>query len=90
MDLTADRATALRHLELANGHVAEGVRRVERQAALIAGLERDGHDTVQAKDLLEQLKTTLALQIEHRDRILHELGQRNRIHGRRKDFRGEP
>jgi hypothetical protein len=80
MDLTADRAAALRRLELSNTHVAEGVRRVERQAALISGLERDGHDTVQAKELLEQLKTTLALQIEHRDRILRELGQRNRIY----------
>jgi hypothetical protein len=80
MDLTADRATALRHLELANGHVAEGFRRVEKQAALIAGLERDGHDTVQANDLLEQLETTLALQIEHRDRIVRELGGRNGIY----------
>jgi hypothetical protein len=90
MDLTADRATALRHLELAHGHVVEGCRRVERQAALVAGFDRDGHDTVQAKELLEQLKTTLGLQIEHRDRILQELVGRNRIHGRRKEFRGEP
>ena len=80
MDLTADRATALRGLERANRQVAEGCRRVERQAALTVDLERDGHDTVQAKELLEQLKTTLALQIEHRDRILQELGWRNRIY----------
>ena len=90
MDLTADQATALRHFELANGHVSEGCRRVERQAALIAALERDGHDTAQAKELLEQLTMTLALQIEHRDRILQELGQRNRIYCRRREFRGEP
>ena len=80
MDLTADRAISLRHLALANGHVAKGFRRVERQAALIAKLERDGHDTVQANGLLEQLETTLALQIEHRDRILQELGGRTGIY----------
>ncbi|MGC2782701.1 MAG: hypothetical protein WA397_02465 [Roseiarcus sp.] len=77
MDLTADRATALRHLELANKHVSQGRQRVDRQAALIARLERDGHDTKQGKMLLEEMKITLALQIEDRDRILGELGQSN-------------
>jgi hypothetical protein len=80
MDLTADRLATRRHFELANGHVASGCRRVERQAALIAQLERDGHDTARARELLEQLKTTLVLQIEHRDRILQELGGRDRIY----------
>lgn len=77
MDLTADRTTARWRLDLANRHVAEGGRRVKRQAALTVELERDGHDTIQAKELLEQLRITLALQIEDRDRILQELGKRN-------------
>jgi hypothetical protein len=70
MDLTPDRATALRQLELANKHVSQGQQRVDRQAALIARLERDGHDTKQGMMLLEEMKITLALQIEDRDRIL--------------------
>ena len=75
MDLTPDRATALRQLELANKHVSQGQQRVDRQAALIARLERDGHDTKQGMMLLEEMKITLALQIEDRDRILRELGR---------------
>jgi hypothetical protein len=62
MDPTADRATVLRHLELANRHVAK--------AALLDELGRDGHDTVQANGLIELLRSALALQIEDRDRIL--------------------
>jgi uncharacterized membrane protein len=63
------------HLALANKHVAQGRQRVERQAALFAKLESGGHDITQAKALLEQLRHTLALQIETRDRILRELGE---------------
>ena len=88
MDLTADRATALRHLELANRHVSQGRQRVDRQAALIAQLERDGHDTKQGKMLLEEMKITLALQIEDRDRILGELGQSSWVY--RSQFGGQP
>jgi hypothetical protein len=75
MDLAANRATALRHLELANRHVSQGRQRVDRQAALITRLERDGHDTKQGKMLLEEMKITLALQIEDRDRILENLAR---------------
>jgi hypothetical protein len=88
MDLTPDRATARRHLELANRHVSQGQQRVDRQAALIAQLERDGHDTKQGKMLLKEMKITLALQIEDRDRILGELGQSNRI--QRSEFGRQP
>jgi hypothetical protein len=54
-------------------HVVEGQKRVEAQVALVVRLERDGYDTAQAKSLLEQFQTTLALQIEDRNRILREL-----------------
>jgi hypothetical protein len=63
-----------RHLELANKQVAEGHRRVEAQVGLVARLKRDGHDALQARMLLQQFKTSLALQVEARDRIAQELG----------------
>jgi hypothetical protein len=70
-----DRDSVSRHLELANKHVAGGQRRVEAQLELVLRLERDGHDTLQAKRLLEQFEQILALQIENRDRIVQELNE---------------
>jgi hypothetical protein len=89
MDLTADRAIALRRLEFANRHVAEGQKRVDKQAALMGQLERDGHDTKQGKMLLDEMKITLALQIEDRDRILRELGRSTNLRGQT-EFGGQP
>ena len=77
MEPIVDRAAARQHLELANKQVAEGHRCVEAQVALVARLERDGHDTFQARMLLEQFKMTLALQVETRDCIVQELGESN-------------
>jgi hypothetical protein len=70
-------AAARQHLELANTHVAEGHRRVDAQIALVARLGRDGHDTFQARMLLQQFRTSLALQVEARDQIVRRLGQSN-------------
>jgi hypothetical protein len=67
---------ARHHLELANKHIADGQKRIEAQLALVAKLERDAHDTSQAKSLLQQFEETLALQLETRDRIVQELGDR--------------
>jgi len=39
-----DRQTMLEHLAMAERHVAEGVIHLSRQRALIAELDRDGHD----------------------------------------------
>ena len=69
-----DQEIGRRHLELANRHVAEGQKRVDAQITLVVKLDRDGHDTRQAKKLLEQFEQILALQIEHRNRIVQELG----------------
>ena len=66
---------ARQHLALANKHVAEGQKRIDTQLALVAKLARDGHDTLQAKSLLQQFEDTLALQLETRDRIVQELGE---------------
>jgi hypothetical protein len=75
-----DRDVALHHLELANEHVLEGQQRVEAQLDLMFKLERRGHDTLQAKMLLEQFERTLALQIDTRDRIMRELAENKRIY----------
>jgi hypothetical protein len=65
----------LRHLELANRHIAEGKHRIAEQRARIAGLERGGRDTTAQNELLEVFEETLALMIRHRDLILRELSQ---------------
>ena len=48
-------------LELAQRHVAETRTRVDRQAALVAQLSRQGRDTVEAQALLASLESTLQL-----------------------------
>ncbi len=75
MNSAVDRETAREHLELANRHVAEGEQRMEAQTELMAELERDGHGTAQAKELLKQFEETLALQVKTRDRIVRELAE---------------
>ncbi|HEV2549289.1 MAG TPA: hypothetical protein VGU20_18255 [Stellaceae bacterium] len=59
----------------AEEHIAEGERHVSRQRKIVAGLERDEHDTVLANELLETLETTLANHVAQRDRIAEELRQ---------------
>ena len=70
-----DRAMLLDHLEMAKRHVAEGEVHIANQKIILAELERDGHDTVEARRLLANF---LDLQELHRadlDRILSELGR---------------
>lgn len=75
MNPVIDADIVRQHLKLANKHVSEGQQRVEAQLALVARLERDGHNTLQAKRLLEQFEQILALQHQTRDRIIQELGE---------------
>lgn len=67
INFAVDREIARQHLELANMHVAEGRRRVDAQMALMARIARDGHDTLEARKLLEQFEQTLALQMKTRE-----------------------
>jgi hypothetical protein len=69
-----DRATLEEHLALAAAHVAAGERLVARQRELVAQLERDGHDTLEATKVLNQLEQLQALYIADRDRLRKELG----------------
>lgn len=60
------------HVAEAKRHVAEGEQRVADQRVLIVDLERDGHDTTSARELLTMLETSLALMHGHLQRLLDE------------------
>ena len=45
----------LRHLEEAEQHVVRGERLISEQKVRIANLERDGHDSTTARELLETI-----------------------------------
>lgn len=57
-------------LALAVRHVAEGEIRIHRQRQTIVDLTAIGADTLQAEAVLDAMLTTLALMVDHRDRIL--------------------
>lgn len=61
------------HLEIVERHVAQGKRQLARQEALIADLERAGHDLTDARKVLATMRDTQSLHEQDRDRILKEL-----------------
>ena len=67
------RATLERDLAEAEADVLQGARHLEQQHKVISELERDGHDTLQAKELLVTFEKSMALHVEHRDRLRKEL-----------------
>jgi hypothetical protein len=69
-----DRALWEKHLAQAERHVLESEEHAARQRDLIAELERDGHNTTQARQLLDILQDLLTMHIAHRDRLRQELG----------------
>lgn len=68
-----DRALLLQHLAQAERHIVLGEEHLTIQEALIADLERDGHDTEGAKEVLATMLQSQAIHVEARDRILREL-----------------
>jgi hypothetical protein len=62
-----DRQTMLKHLAMVERHVAEGEIRLSRQRALIAELDRDGHDTADARAILATIRETQRLHVEDRE-----------------------
>jgi len=70
-----DRARLQQHLVDAEQHVADGAQHITKQESLIAQLDRDGHDTMEAKKVLDTLRRTQALLVERRNHILRELAQ---------------
>jgi hypothetical protein len=68
-----DTTTLERALELARKYVAQGGLHIARQKEIIDGLERNGHDTTQAYEILETFETTQRMHIEDRNRLESEL-----------------
>ncbi|WP_050405829.1 hypothetical protein [Bradyrhizobium embrapense] len=68
-----DRVILEQYLALAERHAAQGRQHVARQENLIAELDRDGHDTTEARKVLDTLRITQALHEQDVERILGEL-----------------
>ncbi|SFH81178.1 hypothetical protein [Bradyrhizobium sp. Gha] len=63
------------HLAMAERHVALGEDHLARQEALVAELDRDGHDTADALAILATMRETQRLHLQDRDRLLAELAR---------------
>ena len=70
-----DREMIIRHLAEAEEHVALGLRHIVEQEARIKDLDRDGHDSTEARRLLRLFRETQVQHVEHRDRLLGDLAQ---------------
>jgi hypothetical protein len=68
-----DRETLEKHLIQAEAHVANGQKRIAQQHEIIAELDREGHDTAPAKDMLASFERTQAMHVANRDRIAGKL-----------------
>jgi len=70
-------AHTVAELEVANRHLAEGVRCVTEQRRRIAEQVRTGRDTGLSTRVLKTFEDTLQLLLEHRDIILRDQAQNN-------------
>ena len=70
---TIDRAMWQQHLAQAERHVTLGETHIAKQRAIVAELERDGHDARIARDLLDQLEQMQELHVADRDRLREDL-----------------
>jgi hypothetical protein len=70
-----DRVLIAEHLQKARNHVAESEAHVRRQRTIVADLERDGHDTALARELLAKFERMLVLHVADRDRLVEELSE---------------
>jgi len=70
-----DKAMMQDHLEQARRHVADGDKHVARQRKLVAKLDRDGHDSSEARRLLQQFEELQRLHIGDRDRLVKKLAE---------------
>jgi hypothetical protein len=68
-----DHALLAKHLEDAERQVVLAKEHIARHEAVIADLERDGHDTTQARTLLETLLESQALHEQHRGWLLRQI-----------------
>ena len=68
-----DRQMIADHLAQAERHVTLGEKNIERQKAIIAELEIDGHDTARARKTLQQFLELQVLHMEDRERLAQAL-----------------
>ena len=61
------------HLDEAERHVERGRQLLRKQCEIIDQMERDGHDSSGAKELLHSLEHAQMMHIADRDRIREEL-----------------
>jgi len=72
--MTLDQIWIRDELEGAKRHIAEGLEHIAHQRRIIADLERDGHDTGLARELLKSFEETQALHESTLARVLNEAG----------------
>jgi hypothetical protein len=70
-----DRTMLCDHLEQARRHVAEGERHIARQKDVVAGLERHGRPSGEARRLLGNFEELQQMHLADLHRILGELGK---------------
>ena len=70
-----DRAILKQHLAQAERNATRGKQHVARQEGMIAELDRDGHDTTEARKVLVTLRQTQVLHEQEVERLLRELGR---------------
>jgi hypothetical protein len=58
----------------AEAFITRGDRRVARQRRIVARLERDGHDTTEARKVLMEFVLRREMHIAERDRLSRQLG----------------
>ncbi|MGX1164257.1 hypothetical protein AB7M16_000523 [Bradyrhizobium sp. USDA 372] len=68
-----DREILQQHLALAQRHASMGEKHIARQESLIAELDRDGHDTAEARKILATLRDTQRLHEQDVERLLTQL-----------------
>ena len=76
------------HLALAQRHVMEGEGHVQKQRDIVAELERDGHDTTQARELLRTFEELLGEHYDDRARLEFQLAESTRVRSRPKQACG--
>jgi hypothetical protein len=71
----SDREMFLRHLAEAKRAVSRGNAHIARQREIVAELERDGHNTTKARDLLATFETVQASHEEYLARLRAEIAE---------------
>jgi hypothetical protein len=68
-----DQEIFARSLHSAQRNVRLGAEHIRKQRCLIETLEKDGHDTGIARELLHTFEQVEKTHIEHRDRVQHQI-----------------